>query len=123
MKKPLKLKKIEGDRETIAKTLDAAAKAQIDELQKSLGDGPRFSSRKLKLKQSNLSGDFERGFFCAVAVYIKESCQENVYDTMAQSLFRQGGDWKNADPQDIEVFRSHGLIQHNDERTRGANKA
>lgn len=57
-----------------------------------------------------LRADFERGYFCAVAVYLKESCQEGVADTMAKSLFGQGGDWRKADPEDIETFRIHGLI-------------
>ena len=57
-----------------------------------------------------LRDDFGRGYFCAVAVYLKESCQDGVADTMAQSLFRQGGDWQRADAEDIETFRIHGLI-------------
>lgn len=53
---------------------------------------------------------FSRGYFCAVAVYLKESCQEGVADTMAESLFRQAGDWQHADPEDIATFRLHKLI-------------
>jgi hypothetical protein len=53
---------------------------------------------------------FERGYFCAVAVFLKENYSEGVAGSDVQSLFRQGGDWKKADPEDIETFRIHGLI-------------
>jgi hypothetical protein len=53
---------------------------------------------------------WSKGYFCAVAVFLKENYSEGVAGSDAQSLFRQGGDWKKADPEDIETFRTHGLI-------------
>jgi len=64
---------------------------------------------------------FERGYFCAVAVFLKENYSEGVAGSDAQSLFRQGGDWRKADPEDIETFRLHDLIpSENAELTHGS---
>ncbi len=49
--------------------------------------------------------DFERGFFCAVAVLLREGDTQQ-----ARSLFKQGGNPMHADDCDIEVFRQHGLL-------------
>jgi hypothetical protein len=61
-------------------------------------------------KPKSTIGEFIRGYYCAVAVLIKEhGC-----GTEAESLFRQGADresvLKHADPSDIAVFREHGLL-------------
>ncbi|MTK64927.1 MAG: hypothetical protein F8N15_10545 [Methanobacterium sp.] len=61
------------------------------------------------LRGTELSGDhdFERGYFCAVAVLLRE--QGMTPDV--QSLFVQGGDAKHADPDDRAQFEAHGLIE------------
>lgn len=54
--------------------------------------------------------DFSRGYFCAVAVALKE---EGTVTTRVQSLFDCGGGALGAevaDPQDRELFREHGLM-------------
>ncbi len=50
--------------------------------------------------------DWERGFYCAVAVALREG-----NDHAARSLFGQGGNPLLADPDDIALFREHGLIK------------
>jgi hypothetical protein len=50
--------------------------------------------------------NFARGYFCAVAVLLREDGD----GALARSLFSQGGDPSKADPQDIELFREHGLM-------------
>lgn len=50
--------------------------------------------------------DWERGYFCAVAMLI---LQEGLATTAATSLFK-GADWTKADPEDIDTFRQYGLI-------------
>lgn len=54
--------------------------------------------------------EWARGYFCAVALYLRENYQEGTSGTEADSLFRMGGDWRKADPEDIETFRAHGLL-------------
>jgi len=51
--------------------------------------------------------DFERGYFCAVSVLLREV---GAAETCVQSLFAQGGDASKADVEDIELFREHGLM-------------
>lgn len=56
--------------------------------------------------------DWRRGFFCAVAIYVKENYNEG--GSAASEIagwFRMGGDWRDADPEDIATFRAHGLIK------------
>lgn len=54
-----------------------------------------------------MKNGFTRGYFCAVACLIKEN---GLVTTDASSLFVQGGDCADADPEDLEVFREHGLL-------------
>jgi hypothetical protein len=61
--------------------------------------------------------EFARGFFCAVAVLLKETCAEGCASTEAKDLFNQGGDWRNADPEDIETFKLHCLIDPDNQPT------
>lgn len=62
-----------------------------------------------------------RGYFCAVATLLKETMAKGAADTACVSLFRQGGKWNDADPEDIETFKQHGLIaaQHSDAAKEG----
>jgi len=62
------------------------------------------------LSAAKRSHDWERGYFCAVAVLLKENFADGVSGTESNSLFRQGGDWSKAHPDDIGTFRKHGLI-------------
>lgn len=50
--------------------------------------------------------EWVRGFYCAVAVALREG-----YDNSARSLFGHGGDPALADPDDIALFRDHGLMK------------
>lgn len=54
--------------------------------------------------------DFIRGYYCAVAVLLKEEG----LNTHSESLFRQGGSKAAillcADKQDIETMKQHGLF-------------
>lgn len=59
------------------------------------------------------------GYYCAVAMLLKLTCREGVSDPDTDQLFRGGGDWRAADPEDIETFRRHGLLPNDpDQRTR-----
>lgn len=51
--------------------------------------------------------DFSRGYYCAVAVLLREWGDVN---TDVRSLFSQGGDPTKADLCDQELFREHGLM-------------
>lgn len=50
--------------------------------------------------------DFTRGYFCAVAVALREHGDT----TVVRSMFSQGGDPLRADTNDIALFREHGLM-------------
>jgi len=50
--------------------------------------------------------DWCRGYFCAVSVALRE---EGTRTPAIDSLFSQGGDWRQADPEDIALFMQHGL--------------
>lgn len=50
---------------------------------------------------------FKRGYFCAVAVLLKE---EGSASTQVKSLFVQGGSPLDADAEDIALFKEHGLM-------------
>lgn len=54
--------------------------------------------------------EWERGYFCAVAVYLKNNFVEVCFDSFIEEMFKAGGDWRNADPEDIATFRAHGLL-------------
>lgn len=56
----------------------------------------------------DLSVDFTRGFFCAVACLLHE---QGAVTAEIRSLFGQGGDWREADPEDIDLFRKYGLVE------------
>lgn len=51
--------------------------------------------------------DWTRGYLCAIAKIIE--AEDRVTADVA-SLFTAGGDWRLADPLDIEVFVKHGLV-------------
>ena len=51
--------------------------------------------------------DWTRGYFCAIAKVIEA---EDRVAADVESLFRAGGNWRLADPLDIEVFVEHGLV-------------
>lgn len=56
------------------------------------------------------ASDFERGFFCAVAVLLRES---GVATTDVRNLFASGGGVlgaAQADPEDRALFIEHGLM-------------
>lgn len=53
-----------------------------------------------------MKSSFEKGYFCAVATLLRI---EGHATTAVQELFR-GGDWRNADKEDIALFREHKLI-------------
>lgn len=59
--------------------------------------------RKLK----RIDSDFERGYFCAVTVLLRE-CGHVTAEV--RSLFSQGGDAMLADKEDIALFVDYGLI-------------
>ncbi len=50
---------------------------------------------------------FKRGFFCAVAVLLRE---EGAATTAVKSLFSQCGSPLDADAEDIALFKEHGLM-------------
>ncbi|WP_043003069.1 hypothetical protein [Comamonas testosteroni] len=50
---------------------------------------------------------FKRGYFCAVAVLLRE---EGSASTEVKSLFAQGGSPLDADAEDIALFKEHGLM-------------
>jgi hypothetical protein len=52
--------------------------------------------------------DWCRGYYCAVSVLLRE---EGVVTPAVGSLFDQGGGAENADPEDIALFRDHGLLR------------
>jgi len=66
-----------------------------------------FASKLQAALDSECDHGFERGYFCAVAALLKAG-----FDQCAKHLFPMGGDWKFADPADIEVFREHGFLQN-----------
>jgi len=53
-----------------------------------------------------MKSSFEKGYFCAVATLLRI---EGHATTAVQELFR-GADWRNADEEDIELFREDKLI-------------
>ena len=70
--------------------------------------------RRLKIGSSGCSAsEWARGYFCAVAMLVKENYQEGCHGTEVRSLFLGGGDYRLADSEDIETFRRHGLISQN----------
>lgn len=61
--------------------------------------------------------EFERGYFCAVSVLLRETCAYGVISTDVRSLFEQGGDPKNADPEDLATFKRYGLLKNDTSAT------
>lgn len=57
------------------------------------------------------TNDWEHGYFCAVAILLKETCAPGCASQEATDLFRKGGDWRKADPEDIETFKFHSLVK------------
>lgn len=62
----------------------------------------------MAIKPTKASRDWSRGYYCAVAVLLHE---EGTDTTAVSSLFSQGGDPELADPEDIELFKQHGLMK------------
>lgn len=54
--------------------------------------------------------EWSRGYYCAIAMMLKRNYAEGVSGPDTGELFRSGGDWRQADPEDIETFRRHGLL-------------
>lgn len=48
------------------------------------------------------------GYYCAVSALLRE---EGCVTTVVRELFARGGDATLADPEDIELFRQHGLME------------
>ena len=53
------------------------------------------------------SRGFKRGYFCAVAVLLRE---EGAATTAVKSLFSQCGSPLDADAEDIALFKEYGLM-------------
>lgn len=51
--------------------------------------------------------DFSRGYFCAVATLLR---MEGAANTYVSDLFRCGGNPEQADEEDKQLFREHGLM-------------
>ncbi len=51
--------------------------------------------------------DWCKGYYCAVSVLLRE---EGIATAAVRSLFDQGGGAEHADPEDIALFREHGLL-------------
>ena len=78
----------------------------------------RKQTRRPKVGSSGCSAsEWARGYFCAVAMLVKDNYQEGCHGTEVRSLFQGGGDWRLADAEDIETFRLHGLISQNDKHS------
>jgi hypothetical protein len=63
--------------------------------------------RNLRLQQERERDHWIRGYFCCVAKLIES---EGGLTTTARELFAAGGNPQDADEQDKEVFRRHGLM-------------
>lgn len=57
-------------------------------------------------KTAPASSAWLRGYFCAVAALLRS---EGAATSAVRELFRSGGDWRLADPDDIAMFEQHGL--------------
>jgi hypothetical protein len=63
---------------------------------------------KLKIRSGAHTGnDWCRGYYCAVSALLRE---EGVATPAVRSLFDQGGGAEYADPEDVALFREHGLL-------------
>ncbi|CAN7781142.1 hypothetical protein LJR296_008012 [Cupriavidus necator] len=67
----------------------------------------KMGKKGMTVTTEGAANDWERGYFCAVAVLLRE---EGSATTAVRSLFAQGGDSTKSDPQDLALFRQHGLI-------------
>ena len=67
-----------------------------------------IESQRLPLAQLPGSGEWERGYFCAVAALILMN--DGLADTTASDLFKAGGKPDRADECDKAVFRDAGLL-------------
>lgn len=65
-------------------------------------------AKKAARQAGSLNRDWVRGYFCAVAVLLKEEGQVN---TTVRSLFDQCGHAELADPEDLALFREYGLVK------------
>ena len=62
----------------------------------------------LKVRSAARTGkDWCRGYYCAVSVLLRE---EGIVTSAVRSLFDQGGGAEHADPEDVALFREHGLL-------------
>lgn len=66
-----------------------------------------FADRINKIIDEIAAKEFARGYFCAVAVLLRE---EGCATSAVKSLFQQGGSTEYADPSDIALFVQHGLM-------------
>ncbi|CAE6792675.1 hypothetical protein R70006_04920 [Paraburkholderia domus] len=66
-----------------------------------------MATKRDATKSVRSGNDWCRGYYCAVSVLLRE---EGVVTPAVRSLFDQGGGAENADPDDIALFREHGLI-------------
>jgi len=60
--------------------------------------------------RANDTKDWERGYFCAIAMYLKE---RGTVDAIGRDLYHAGGDPSNADREDLDVFIECGLYTAN----------
>jgi hypothetical protein len=54
--------------------------------------------------------EWARGWFCAVAYYLRENCKPGVHDTAAKSMFNGCNHPEDADIEDRDTFKQHGLM-------------
>lgn len=66
--------------------------------------------RPKKKKVTKAMREWSRGYYCAVAKMIE---MEGLVEPSAQELFHSGGGAEDADPQDQEIFKKHGLMPAN----------
>lgn len=59
-----------------------------------------------RTRTSSASSAWLQGYFCAVAALLRS---EGAATAAVSELFRSGGDWRLADPDDIALFEQHGL--------------
>lgn len=62
-------------------------------------------------KKSVGPNEWQRGYFCALALMLKADYGIGVHSPAIMEFFKSGGDYRNADHVDIATFRRHGLIK------------
>jgi len=66
-----------------------------------------FADRINKVIDDIASREWSRGYYCAVAVLLRE---EGHATPAVRSLYSQGGGTKFADAEDVALFAQHGLV-------------